>query len=121
MIEFYDCSVIQGYRPEKEQDKYYKSGRSKTPWPKSKHNNTPSMAVDVAPYIPGKDLFNNRQCLDFGGFVKGVASILKQEMHITHIVRHGADWDMDMDVNDQDFNDLVHFELISCQDNNSTI
>lgn len=45
-----DISVACGYRGETEQNAAYARGASKTPWPRSKHNTVPSLAVDVWPY-----------------------------------------------------------------------
>lgn len=45
-----DFSVICGFRGEKEQNEAYASGNSKLKWPQSKHNKTPSEAVDIVPY-----------------------------------------------------------------------
>jgi peptidoglycan L-alanyl-D-glutamate endopeptidase CwlK len=45
-----DMTVIEGHRDKTKQDQYYKSGASKLKWPKSKHNKTPSEALDIVPY-----------------------------------------------------------------------
>jgi peptidoglycan L-alanyl-D-glutamate endopeptidase CwlK len=45
-----DFSVICGFRGEKEQNEAYSSGNSNLKWPQSKHNKTPSEAVDIVPY-----------------------------------------------------------------------
>lgn len=50
MIEVVDCSIITGHREQAAQDAAVFSGKSRTPWPMSKHNSIPSRAVDVAPY-----------------------------------------------------------------------
>jgi hypothetical protein len=42
--------VLCGYRGEKEQNEAFAKGTSKLKFPKSKHNQKPSRAVDVAPY-----------------------------------------------------------------------
>ena len=42
----------------------------------------------------------------FGGIVRGIAL----EMGIR--IRWGGDWDGDHTLNDQNFNDLLHFEVI---------
>lgn len=42
-----DISVACGHRGEAEQDKAYAEGTSRLPWPHSKHNTLPSLAVDV--------------------------------------------------------------------------
>lgn len=44
-----DFEVICGHRPEKEQNEAFESGHSQLPWPQSKHNTMPSLAVDVVP------------------------------------------------------------------------
>jgi len=107
VVKTYDCTVIEGHRDEATQDRYFQQGQSKLQWPNSKHNSSPSVAADVAPYVGGKISFDDRQCAAFGGYVKGVA----QQMGIT--IRWGGDWDGDNDINDQSFNDLVHFELVN--------
>ena len=48
-----DLTVLCGHRGKVEQDAAYKAGSSKLRWPKSKHNSTPSLAVDVAPLVDG--------------------------------------------------------------------
>lgn len=45
-----DITVLCGQRGEAEQDAAFARGTSKLQWPKSKHNQTPSLAVDIAPY-----------------------------------------------------------------------
>jgi len=108
VILHWDCSVIEGHRDEAGQNRAFREGNSKVKYPNGKHNRIPSNAVDVLPYISGKGVvWESRECLAFGGFVMGVASQLGLR------IRWGGDWDGDKDVNDQSFNDLVHFEVIS--------
>jgi peptidoglycan L-alanyl-D-glutamate endopeptidase CwlK len=103
VIKNFDCTVLCGHRGEEEQNEAYHSRRSKKPWPQSKHNKLPSDAVDVAPYpINWND---EERFYYFAGYVQGVAS----QMGIK--IRFGGDWDSDTEVDDQDFNDLPHFEL----------
>ncbi len=45
----YDFSVLEGYRDEAEQNAAVADGRSKVNWPNGKHNQNPSLAVDIAP------------------------------------------------------------------------
>ena len=110
VIKFYDCSVIEGHRGEEEQNRAYYKGHSKLKFPKSKHNKTPAMAVDVMPYP--KDWKNTKRFYHFGGFVMAIADMLKERGLMEHTVRWGGDWDSDNDLDDQSFMDLVHFELI---------
>ena len=49
---------------------------------------------------------NVRACSYYAGFVMKISSII----HVP--LRCGIDWDMDLDVTDQTFNDIGHFELV---------
>lgn len=49
----HDLSVVCGHRGKAEQDAAVKAGASKLAWPKSAHNKSPSLAVDVAPLVGG--------------------------------------------------------------------
>lgn len=50
VIKEYDHSVICCYRDEIEQNIAFEKGASTVLWPKSRHNNLPSTAMDVIPY-----------------------------------------------------------------------
>ncbi len=51
-----DITVICGHRGKADQGRAFLDGKSKLDWPHSKHNRTPSLAVDIAPYpIDWKD------------------------------------------------------------------
>ena len=41
--------VVCGHRGQADQDRAVARGASRTPWPTSRHNSTPSEAVDLAP------------------------------------------------------------------------
>jgi peptidoglycan L-alanyl-D-glutamate endopeptidase CwlK len=45
-----DLTVLCGHRGEADQEAAFKAGASKLHWPNSKHNSTPSLAVDLAPF-----------------------------------------------------------------------
>ena len=49
VVEDFDCTVLQGYRDEVDQNRLFEEGFSKLKYPKGKHNQYPSLAVDVAP------------------------------------------------------------------------
>lgn len=104
VIQQYDCTVIQGWRSNEEQEEYYRTGKSKLRAGQSKHNKNPSLAIDVAPYPI--DWNNYRRFYHFGGYVKGIADSLNIP------IRWGGDWDGDNNFKDQTFHDLPHFELI---------
>lgn len=50
LIKEMDVVVICGHRGEKEQNEAFDRGYSRVRWPNSKHNKTPSLAMDVCPY-----------------------------------------------------------------------
>ena len=110
VVKGFDCSVLCGYRGGAEQTQAYEQGKSQLQFPESKHNQSPSMAVDVAPYPINWD--DRARFYLFAGYVLGTADRLYQEGVITHRFRWGGDWDQDTEVKDQRFNDLPHFELI---------
>ena len=113
----WDNTLITGHRNKAEQTAAFLDGISKARWPLSKHNPTPSEAVDSSPYpIPKKWGDDDRNEYEkfryYAFFVLGVADALYASGAIRHRLRWGGDWDGDKDVNDQEFNDLIHFELI---------
>lgn len=82
-----DFSVLCGHRGKTAQNLAVRKGRSKSPWPKSRHNSTPSQAVDVAPYPI--DWQNLERFKDLGALVQAKA----KEMGIQ--VTWGGDWGWD--------------------------
>lgn len=114
VIKTFDCSIICGHRDEKTQNEYYEKSTeensskvliSKLKYPNSKHNANPSLAVDVAPYPIDWD--DTKRFYLFAGYVLATANQLGIKL------RWGGDWDSDNQVNDQSFNDLVHFEIVN--------
>lgn len=105
VVGLFDCTILYGYRGEAEQNRLFLEEKSKVQYPDGKHNSRPSMAVDSAlwPVPEWEDL---KSFYYFAGVVKGIAML----MNIP--IRWGGDWDSDNDLNDQTFNDLLHFELI---------
>lgn len=115
VIKTFDCIVIEGHRGKDAQDEAFKTGKSKLKYPNGKHNAMPSHAVDVAPYnfnVKGIDWKDYKTFYLFSGYVLGIANQLKIQGMISHSIRWGGDWDCDMDIHDQTFNDLVHFEIV---------
>jgi peptidoglycan L-alanyl-D-glutamate endopeptidase CwlK len=103
VINDFDCIVLEGYRNEEAQNRYFEEGKSKLRYPHSKHNKQPSLAVDIAPYPV--DWNDRERFYYFAGYVKATAA----QMGIP--LRWGGDWDSDTFVHDQTFFDLPHFEL----------
>lgn len=110
VVRYFDCTIIQGYRNEPEQEKDFEEGRTKLKWPNGKHNRMPSLAADVAPYPI--DWTNTRRFYLFAGYVLATAEQLRLQDKITHSVRWGGDWNNTRCLEIQDFNDLPHYELI---------
>ena len=71
VIKYVDCSVLEGHRDERRQEKLFEEGKTKVHYPMGKHNSYPSRAVDITPY-PVNLADRERQTL-FAGFVLGVA------------------------------------------------
>lgn len=107
-IKTYDCTIMCGYRSAEEQNKAYDNKKSKLKYPQSKHNKKPSMAVDVAPYYKHKGIDWN----DIGGFYMFAGYIKRIAYDMGYSIRYGGDWDRDNQTKDQNFNDLVHYEII---------
>lgn len=119
-IKVYDFTVLYGQRTAEEQFELYKQGRqlqSDGTWKKvgstvteldgkikkSKHNYSPSLAVDIAPYPID---WNNIQRF------KDMAKVVLQCAKNLNIkVIWGADWDMDGNIEEHKFKDFPHFEL----------
>jgi peptidoglycan L-alanyl-D-glutamate endopeptidase CwlK len=108
-----DIAILQGHRGEVEQNAAFASGASKLRWPQSKHNSSPSMAVDAAPYpIRWGDKGDPQRVKAIGRFYMLAGLVLGVAAELGVKVRWGGDWDQDGDIFDQDFDDLVHFEEI---------
>lgn len=112
VAKVYDIRVLEGVRSWARQRELYEQGKTKLLPPAGKHNpdtegdvDYKSLAVDVAPYpIDWKDA--KRFCY-LAGIVMGIAAQLGYK------VRWGGNWDMDQTIiDDQNFDDLPHFELV---------
>ena len=104
VIKHVDCSVICGHRNQQEQAEAFKKKRTKVKYPKGRHNASPSMAADVVPYPIDWD--DRERFHLFAGFVLGIA----QSMEIN--IRWGGDWNKNFEVDDNNFDDFPHFEII---------
>jgi peptidoglycan L-alanyl-D-glutamate endopeptidase CwlK len=113
VVQSWDCTILEGERTPEQQAINVRKGVSKTLL--SKHipaAGAQSRAVDVAPFPlawPDRQAPNYAKALArfyfFGGYVLGVAARLGIP------VVWGGDWDGDHDIHEQDFDDLVHWEL----------
>ena len=105
VINYVDCSVLEGHRGEERQEKLFKDGKTKVHYPNGRHNANPSRAVDVVPYPVDWD--DRERFHLFAGFVLGIA----YSMDIS--LRWGGDWNQNFEVDDNQFDDFPHFELIN--------
>lgn len=110
VVKTIDCTVLVGHRSQDAQDKAFSDGNSKLKWPNSKHNSSPSQAVDISPFPV--DWKNQKRFYWFAGFVMATAEQLKQQGKMTRSIRYGGDWDRDFKIEDEKFLDLIHFELV---------
>ena len=106
-----DFSVIEGQRSIKRQQKLFAEGKSAIDGisAKSKHNETPSLAVDLLPHphtLNGVNVWADKQrfCV-----LSGLMQAAAAELNLT--LRWGGDWDGDGNNADSNFHDLPHFEL----------
>jgi peptidoglycan L-alanyl-D-glutamate endopeptidase CwlK len=105
VIKHYDCTVVCGHRSEAEQEEARRKGNSKLSYPNSKHNQTPSLAVDVLPY-PFKSWEDTNRFHHFAGFVLATAVQLGIK------IRWGGDFNSDLNFKNDSFVDMPHFELV---------
>lgn len=110
VIKTFDCTILEGYRNQIDQEKAFAEGNTKLHWPDGKHNIQPSTAVDVSPYPI--DWKNYKRMYWFAGYVMGIANKLKEAGRMAHAVRYGGDWNSDKNIDNETFKDLVHFELV---------
>lgn len=95
VIKRYDCVILCGHRNKADQDKAFAGGKSKLTFPHSRHNSTPSQAVDVAPWPIAWS--NHARFEDLALVVKATAHDLGIE------IIWGGDW--------SSFRDMPHWEL----------
>lgn len=110
-----DFGISEGYRSVEKQQQYFREGKSKIDGitRKSKHNHTPSLAVDIYPWVDGRADWDNEHLSYLAGLIQGIAEILSESGEINHKIRWGGNWDMDGTILlDQSFDDRPHFELI---------
>ena len=107
VLQVHDCTVVYGVRTREQQIKLVAEGLSKTM--NSKHlvqSDGTAHAVDLAPYP--LDWNNTKRFYYLAGMMKALAP---KYLPDGYVLRWGGDWDMDNDLDDQSFMDLVHFEL----------
>lgn len=106
LLEILDVSVLCGHRTEEEQNEAFNANKSKLQYPNSKHNASPSLAVDIAPFINGSIPWNEP---NYFYFMAGHVMAIAHKHNIK--IRWGGDWNMNNSFSDNTFNDLPHFEI----------
>lgn len=115
VIEVRDFTVLEGHRGKERQNHLVEAGRSQLQWPNSKHNRRPSRAVDLAPY-PVDWEARGRFHLLAGHMMMAFHGLQQQgEIDEALSLRWGGDWDRDGTLDDQQFDDLPHFELTGAE------
>lgn len=109
-----DFGIAEGHRSIEKQKEYFDAGKSKIDGVtrKGKHNYTPSMAVDIYPYINGKAEWDNEHLSYLAGIIHAVSEMLYLDGKISHRIRWGGNFNMNGIILEQSFDDTPHFELI---------
>lgn len=129
-----DFTITEGYRPPEKQFEYYKKGRklgTDGKWivvnpkgiitnvdgykVKGNHNYNPSLAVDIAVFVPNKPglTYDLAHLSYIAGSIMRIADSLYEKGDITHKIRWGGDWNFNGDFSDSRLPDKPHFELIT--------
>ena len=109
VVKRFDIAIIEGYRSAEDQLRAYTNGTSRLKPGKSKHNEFPSLAVDIAPWLPTKPHIDWERVYLFhymAGYVRAIGDTLGVKL------RWGGDWDGDLNFHDQTLIDLPHFEIV---------
>ena len=107
-----DFAVTCGHRSVEEQFELYQQRLSTMDGvnKKSKHNYSPSLAMDLMPYpavVNGVDVWEDKQ-----RFCVLAGMIYVAAAELGYSVRWGGDWDGDGNNADSTFHDMPHFEVI---------
>lgn len=105
IIKHIDIKVISGHRGREEQNTAFAKKMSTVQYPFSKHNKMPSLAFDIVPY---PELYSST---DKFYFLAGVVYMCAKKLEIR--IRWGGDWNGNLDLKDQNFFDLAHWEVIT--------
>lgn len=97
-----DFSVLCAYRGKIEQDAAYKKGTSKLKYPNSKHNKTPSEAIDIAPYpLNWKDI---NSFIELSNIIKETWNEMPDAEKEGWRLEWGGDW--------VSFRDYPHYQIV---------
>ena len=125
-----DFTIYKGHRSIEDQQRIYRLGRDDNGNVidssrvrtnvdgikiKSKHNYSPSLALDLAPVWKGEINWNNSEAFTYVAAVfVAVAGVLLQQGRVAHDIRWGGNWNKDGEIiTGQRLVDLPHLELIT--------
>ena len=100
-----DHSIIQGYRGKEEQTNAYQARRSRFQWQESKHNKTPTEAIDVCP--------NPVQRQNVEGFFCLASRYLAYAKVLEIDLAWGGTWDSNGLLLQSRFRSNNHLEIVS--------
>lgn len=113
-ISPFDFAILEGHRTLERQQELYRLGRTTLDgnMKRSLHMESPSLAVDIAPYpfdVEDENIWDavGKRRFDL---LAGVVLAAAKEAAVR--LRWGGDWDGDWMFGDQSFHDLPHFELV---------
>lgn len=107
-IKYFDFSILVGHRTKERQDELYRGGFSKLKWPNSRHNKSPSLAFDLAPWPIPRD-WDTRHSRKRFNFLAGTIFAVARSNGIE--LRWGGDWKRSDLTQVNSWDDLAHFEL----------
>jgi len=108
-IQITDFAALEGYRSPDRQLELYNDGKSKLTH--GKHNFTPSMAIDIVPYpVPIKWGEDSPRELGRFYYLAGVWMAIAKKHNIK--LRWGGDFNQNENFSDDNFFDLIHFEIV---------
>ena len=106
VLKIKDHAVVKGHRNQREQHTAFIEGHSELDWPNGKHNQLPSIAIDVQTYpLPQNEQELREEQLYLLGLYAGVGFMKDIPIRI------GGDWDRDGEIADNSFDDFFHVEI----------
>lgn len=110
-LQLMDFTILEGHRSQARQLELLAKGATKVAV--SKHQHSPSAAIDIAPYpVRWGSINSAHRVKEIGNFYRLAGIVLAGAKEMGIPLRWGGDWNMNGDIYDQEFDDLVHFELV---------
>lgn len=107
-IKYIDFTVVEGHRGQAAQHAAFLKGNSELDWPNGRHNATPSLAVDLAPW-PADWSEGEKPHARFA-VLAGVMLTCSIQLGISGLI-WGGSWNKNWDPRETKFNDWGHFQV----------